>query len=76
MIQNYDKFSRWYAKFGKIYVHIEKFIFIQQQLTQSMWYIGETTRIFNKKLQKNSLKISFIWKSEKWLKRSHNYFVK
>jgi hypothetical protein len=61
MIQIYDKFSRWNAKF----THIEKFIFIQQWLTQNMWSIGATMCIFYNKLQKISFKKKFIWKSEK-----------
>jgi hypothetical protein len=43
MIQNYDKFSKWNAKFA----HFEKFIFIQQWLTQNMWYIEANIWIFN-----------------------------
>jgi hypothetical protein len=35
MIQKYDYFSRWNTKSS----HFEKFIFIQQWLTQNMRYI-------------------------------------
>ncbi len=52
------------------FTHIEKFIFIQQWLTQNMWSIGATICIFDSKLQKISFKNSFIWKNEKWLKRT------
>ncbi len=58
------------------FTHFEKFIFIQQWLTQNMRSIGATTCIFNNKLQKISFKNSFIWKSEKWIKRMHNPFIK
>jgi hypothetical protein len=44
--------------------HFEIFIFIQQWLTQNMWYIGATICIFKYKLQKTPLKFSFIWKNE------------
>jgi hypothetical protein len=50
--------------------HFEKFIFIQQWLTQNMWSIGATICIFNNKLQKISFKNSLIWKSEKTKKVS------
>jgi hypothetical protein len=36
------------------FTHFEKFIFVQQWLTQNMWSIEATIFIFNKKLQKNS----------------------
>ncbi len=75
MIQNYDKFSRWNAKSGKI-IHFEELIYIQQWLTQNIWYIGGTICIFNNKLQKISLKNSFIWKSDKGVKKTHSHFVK
>jgi hypothetical protein len=48
------------------FTHFEIFIFMQQLLTQNMWYIGATIYIFNYKLQNNSLKISFIWKNENY----------
>jgi hypothetical protein len=51
------------------FTHFEKFIFIQQWLTQNMCSIVVTICIFNNKLQKISLKKNFIWKNEKWLKR-------
>ncbi len=53
----------------------EIFIFIQQWLTQNMWSIGATMCIFYNKVQKISFKNSFMWKSEKRLKRTHNPFV-
>jgi len=58
------------------FTHFEIFIFIQQWLTQNMWFIGTIICIFNIKLQKISFKNSFIWKSEKRLKKTHNPFVK
>jgi hypothetical protein len=58
------------------FTHFEKFIFIQQLLTQNMWSIGATICIFNNKLQKISLKFSFIWKSEKGLNMILSPFVK
>jgi hypothetical protein len=58
------------------FIHFEKFIFLQQWLTQNMWSIGATICIFNNKLQKISLKNSFICKGEKGLKDIHNPFVK
>jgi hypothetical protein len=75
MIQNYEKISKWNEKFGK-FAHFEKFIFIQQWLTQNMWYIGATICIFNNKLQKISFKNSFIRKNENGLKRINGPFVK
>jgi hypothetical protein len=56
--------------------HFEKFIFIQQWLTQNMWSIGATICIFNNKLQKIFIQIFFHMKSEKRLKMIHNPFVK
>jgi hypothetical protein len=38
------------------FTHFEKFIFIQQWLTQNMWPIGATMCLFSNKLQKISLK--------------------
>ncbi len=67
MIQNYDKFQDETQNLAKS-THFEIFIFIQQWLTQSMWYIGATICIFNDKLQKISFKNSFMQKSEKGLK--------
>ncbi len=58
------------------FTHFEKIIFIQQWLTQNMLSIGATICIFNNKLQKISFKNSFIWKNEKWLKKTHNPCVK
>jgi hypothetical protein len=75
MIQNYDKLSKWNAELAK-FTQFEKFIFIQQWLAQNMWSIETTICIFNNKLQKISFKNSFIWKSEKGLKRIHNPFIK
>jgi len=56
--------------------HFEKIIFIQQWLTQNMWYIGATICILNNKLQKISFKNSFIWKNEKGLEKIDSPFVK
>jgi len=58
------------------FTHFEKFIFIQQWLTQNMWSIGATMCIFSNKLQKISFKNSFIWKSEKKFKNTHSPFIK
>ncbi len=74
MIQNYDKFWKWNAKFGKIYTLL-KIIFIQKWLTKNIWSIGVAICIFNNKLQNISFKNSFIWKSEKKLKMTHILFV-
>jgi len=52
MIQNYDKISRWNIKSNK-FKHFEKFIFIQQWLTQNMWSIWET-------IVKNEWKSPFV----------------
>jgi hypothetical protein len=52
------------------FTHFEKIIFIQQWLTQNMWFIGATIFIFNKKLSKFSFINSFIWKNEKILKKT------
>ncbi len=49
MIQNYYKFSRWNAKFSKIYT-LWKIHIYSTDLTQNMWYIGATICIFNNKL--------------------------
>jgi len=65
MIQNLEKCT-----------YFEIFIFIWQWLTQNMWFIETTICILNNKLQKISFKNSFIWKSEKGLKKFHNHFVK
>jgi len=64
------------CKIWQNFQKFEKFISIQQWLTQNMWSIGVTICIFNNKLQKISFKNSFIWKSEKKLKMTHNTFVK
>ncbi len=58
------------------FTHFEKFIFIQQWLTQNMCSIGAIICIFNNKSHKISFKKIFIWKSEKRLKKTHNPFVK
>jgi hypothetical protein len=50
MIWNYDKFSKQNAQFDKIYT-LEICIFIQQWITQNMWYIESATCIFNNKLK-------------------------
>jgi hypothetical protein len=68
MIQNYDKISKWNAKFGKICTLWK--IHIYPTMVNKMWSIGATTCIFNKKLQKISFKNSFIWKWKKTLKNS------
>jgi hypothetical protein len=74
MIQNYDKISEWIAKFGKIYTLWK--IHIYPTMINTMWSIRATTCVFNKKLQNISFKNSFIWKSEKKLKKIHSPFVK
>jgi hypothetical protein len=51
------------------FTHFEKFIFIQQWLTQNMWSIGPIIGIFDNKLQNISFKNSFIWKNEKNTKK-------
>jgi len=58
------------------FTNFEIFIFIQQWLTQSMWSIGASICIFNNKLQEISFKNSFMWKSEKRLKKIHYPFGK
>jgi len=65
MIQNYDKFSRWFTQNLAKFTHFEKFVFIQQWLTQNMWSIGAIICIFNNKLHNTSFKNSFIWKMKK-----------
>ncbi len=55
------------------FTHFEKNIFIRQWLTQNMWFSGATMCILNKKLQKISLKNSFIWKNEKTKKDSQSF---
>jgi len=57
-------------------LHTLKIHIYSTRLTQNMWYVGLTICIFNKKLQKISLKISFIWKNGKKLKNIHSLFVK
>jgi hypothetical protein len=64
MIQNYDKISRWNAKYGKIYT-LWKFHVYSTMINTKLWSIGATICIFYNKLQKNSLKKYFIWKNEK-----------
>jgi hypothetical protein len=56
MIQYYDNFQNETQNLAK---------FIQQWLTQNMWFIGATICIFNNKLQKISFKNSFVWKNDK-----------
>jgi hypothetical protein len=63
-MQNLEKFT-----------HFEKFILIQQWLTQSMWSIGATMCIFSNKLQKISFKNSFIWKSDLKKKDSQSFWL-
>jgi hypothetical protein len=75
MIQNYDKISRWNVEFSKVYT-LWKININSKIINKKMWYIGTTICISNNKLKKISFKNSFIWKSEKWLKRIHNPFVK
>jgi len=58
------------------FTHFEKNIFIRQWLTQNMWFSGATMCILNKKVAKDFIEKSFIWKNEKKLKRIHNPFVK
>jgi hypothetical protein len=41
-----------------------------------MWYIRATMFVFNNNLQKNSFKNSFVWKSEKKLKKNSQSFHK
>jgi len=72
MIENYDKFSRWNAKFGRI-THFEKFIFINKWLPQDVWSIGATTCIFNNKLQNISLKKIHMKKWKKTKKDSQPF---
>jgi hypothetical protein len=59
MIQIIIKFQDERQNLAK-FTHFEIFIFIQQWLTQNMWSIRANICIFNYKLQKISLKNSFI----------------
>jgi hypothetical protein len=45
------------------FAHFEKFILIQQWLTQNIWYIGGTICIFKNELHTISFKNSFIRKN-------------
>ncbi len=56
--------------------HSRKFIVIQWRLIQKMWCIGETINIFNNKLQNVLFENSFLCKSEKDQKMTHNPFTK
>jgi hypothetical protein len=75
MIQNYDKISRWNAEFNQISTFWKNHIY-SIVINKNMWYIGTIICILNNKLQKISFKNSFIWKSEKWLKKFCSPFVK
>jgi predicted phosphoadenosine phosphosulfate sulfurtransferase len=75
MIQNYDNSQDETKNLAKC-THLEKFIFIQQWLTQNMWCIGATICIFYNKLWNISFKNPFIWKNEKLKKKIHNPFTK
>ncbi len=75
MIQIMINFQNEMKNLAKL-THFEIFIFIQQWLTQKILSIGAIICIFSNKLQNISFKNSFIWKSEKWLKKTHNPFVK
>jgi hypothetical protein len=58
------------------FTHFEKFILIQQLLTQNMWSIGATICIFNNKLQKISFKIISYEKMKKITKKDSLSFCK
>jgi hypothetical protein len=75
MIPNYDEFSKWNAKFDKIYT-LWKIHIYSTMINTKMWYIGATICIFYNKLQKVSFQKKFIWNNEKKLKKTHNPFVK
>jgi len=75
MIQIMINFQNEMKNLAKL-THFEIFIFIQQWLTQKILSIGAIICIFSNKLQNISFKNSFIWKSEKWLKKTHSPFVK
>jgi hypothetical protein len=51
--------------------HFEKFIFIQQWLTQNMWSIETIICIFNKKNTKHSIQKFLYTKKWKGLKKIH-----
>jgi len=50
------------------FTHFEKFIFIQQWLTQNMWSIGATICIFNKQVAKDFIQKFFHMKTWKFTK--------
>ncbi len=56
------------------FAHFENFIFIQQWLTQKMWYVKATICIFNNKLQKISFKVFFIYEKVKKTKKYSQSF--
>jgi hypothetical protein len=58
------------------FTHFEKFIFIQQWLTQNMWSIGENISIYNNKLQKISFKKKNHMKKWKKTKKDCESFCK
>ncbi len=58
------------------FTHFEKFIFIQQWLTKKCDILGQLCVFLLASYKKNSIKNSFIWKSEKGQKRTHSPFVK
>jgi len=74
MIQNYDYFLKWNIQFGKIFTFWKIHIY-SKWLTQNMWYTTATICIFNNKLQKISLKNSFIWKKMKKTKKNSQLFL-
>jgi hypothetical protein len=66
----YDKFSRWNAKFDRIYT-LWKIHIYSTMINKKMWSIRETIYNFNNQVAKK-----FIWINEKRLKKTHSPFVK
>ncbi len=67
MIWNYDKFSRWNTKFGKIYafskIHISTNLIVKKK-----WHIGATINTIYQKSQNISFENSSLEKHAFWEK--------
>ncbi len=59
MIWNYDKFSRWNTKFGKMCAFSKKFI-SPKLIVKNKWHIKATINIIYKKFQNISFENSSL----------------
>lgn len=75
MIQNYDKFSIWNAKFNKIFTLWKFYIYLTMINKKHVMY-WDNYMYFLIQVAKDFIQIFFIWKSEKGLKKIPSPFVK